>query len=140
MKCVNCNSELLENSEFCPYCGTKCNNTNTEVIDNYDLKSDQKVQVEEEAKCWANFAKTSQILGLITICTFWIPFLGILALETGTAGIVFGALGKRTKKEFAKEQASSGFTKSLVGTILTIPVFLIWYFIIIVSAFLSMGY
>lgn len=140
MKCLNCNAELLENAEFCPYCGTKCSNIEAEVVENYELKNDTNNVKEEEASCWAKFAKVSNILGIITICTFWIPLLGILALETGVPGIVFGALGKKSKKPIAKEQASSGFTKSLVGTILSVVAFFIWYIIFIVSSLLSIGY
>ena len=140
MKCLNCNAELLEGSEFCPYCGTKCSNVETEVIENYELKNDTNNVKDEEASCWAKFAKVSNILGIITLCTFWIPFIGLLAIETGIPGIVFGALGKRTKKPIAKEQANSGFTKSLVGTILSVVVFFIWYIIILFTAYSSMGY
>ena len=132
MKCKNCNAELLDESTFCPYCGTKCEEKPVEVIENVEIKNEVPYQ-EHEAPCWAKFAKISSILGIISICTCWIPFYGILALEIGAAGIVFGALGKRTKKSEVKAQASSGFSQSLVGTILSFVLFFVWYFIIIMA-------
>ena len=138
MKCKNCNTELLDNTSFCPYCGTKCVEKEVEVVENYEYKKEMNQEKDEEAPCWAKFAKVSSILGTISICIFWIPFLGLLATETGTAGIVFGALGKKTKKIYAKELANSGFTKSLVALILSIVSFIITYIFIVVFALASM--
>ena len=124
MNCKKCNAELLEGSSFCPYCGEKNDELVSEVVETKDnLNTNQNT----EAPCWAKFAKIANILGIITICTFWIPLFGILATETGTVGIIFGALGKRTKKQEAKELAESGFKKSLIGTILSCVVFTIFY-------------
>ena len=100
MKCLQCNAETLEDSKFCPYCGAAISK---EEKDNIETKEYTISKKEEEAKCWAKFAKISKILGIITICTFWIPIYGILAVETGVPGIVFGCLGKRTKNLSAKK-------------------------------------
>ena len=39
MKCKNCNAELLDNTSFCPYCGTKS-----------EYQQEQKVEVINETK------------------------------------------------------------------------------------------
>ena len=36
MKCPNCNFEIAENTKFCPECGTKIPETNTETTSKLD--------------------------------------------------------------------------------------------------------
>lgn len=130
MKCQNCNTELLENTTVCPNCGENCESTPAQVVDN------SQEEVQNEAGCWATFAKVSKILGIITICTFWIPVLGLYAMLPGIPGIVFGILGKRSKKDGAAPNANKGFVLSLVGTILAVAVYFI--FIVVMSLISSL--
>ena len=156
MKCSKCGAELLDNSSFCPYCGTKteevvkpkvkfCPNCQKAVsaekeqcecgyrfVEVINEKKEEKPQ-NQEAGCWAIFAKVSRILGIVTISTFWIPIFGIMAIAPGIEGIIFGCLGKVSKKPAAREMASSGFTKCLVGSILSIVAYVVWLRIIINS-------
>ena len=135
MKCNNCNAELLDGTEFCPYCGTKTEYTSDkkepEII---TLNNHPKEEVDTEPGCWAKFALISNILGTITISTFWIPLLGLFSIFPGIPGIVFGGLGKNTKKADVKPLAGSGFTKSLVGTILSVVSYFVWVIIIAIAS------
>lgn len=131
MKCINCNAELLDNTAFCPYCGTKSEYQQEQKVE--VINETKKEEVETEASCWENFANISNTLGIVAISTFWIPILGLFAMLPGVPGIVFGALGKRSKKNGVSDIAQRGFTKSLVGTILSFVLFFVWYFIIIIA-------
>lgn len=131
MKCINCNAELLDNGSFCPYCGTKSEYQQEQKVE--VINETKKEEVETEASCWEDFAKISNTLGIVAISTFWIPILGLFAILPGVPGIVFGALGKRSKKDGVSDIAQSGFTMSLVGTILSFVLFFVWYFIIIIA-------
>lgn len=131
MKCKNCNAELLDNTAFCPYCGTKSEYQQEQKVE--VINETKKEEVETEASCWENFANISNTLGIVAISIFWIPILGLFAILPGVPGIVFGALGKRSKKDGVSDIAQSGFTMSLVGTILSFVLFFVWYFIIIIA-------
>lgn len=131
MKCINCNAELLDNTSFCPYCGTKSEFQQEQKVE--VINEAKKEEVETEASCWEDFAKISNTLGIVAISIFWIPILGLFAILPGVPGIVFGALGKRSKKDGVSDIAQSGFTMSLVGTILSFVLFFVWYFIIIIA-------
>lgn len=135
MKCNNCNAELLEGSSFCPYCGTKCDEGSNSVVKEVEvLNNEPKEEVQTEPGCWATFAKISNILGTVTMCTFWIPIFGFLAIIPGVPGIVFGGLGKNSKKDDVKERAASGFRKSLIGTILATALYFLVIFIIAIAS------
>ena len=139
MKCVKCDAQLLDGTDFCPYCGTEnvdnsrlkskfCPNCRKMVLSNIEvcecgykfievIQPKAKEAPKDEAGCWAAFAKVSNILGTTSLCIFWIPIFGLMAILPGTPGIVFGILGKRSKKENVIDRASSGFLKSLLGTV-----------------------
>ncbi len=131
MKCNNCNAELLEGSSFCPYCGTKCESVVEPKVE--VLNNEPKEDVQTEPGCWAVFARISRILGIVTISTFWIPIFGLFAIIPGIPGIVFGGLGKNSKKNDVIETASSGFRKSLIGTILAVSFYFLFVIIIAIA-------
>ena len=135
MKCKKCNAELLDSSAFCPYCGTKCEDPVIEIIDNMNYKKEMNQEKDDEATCWAKFANVGNTLGIITIATCWIPILGLYAFLPGVPGIVFSSLGKKSRKINVKEKAKSGFLKSLIGTILSFIIFIIWVVIIESAAY-----
>ena len=132
MKCNNCNAELLEGSSFCPYCGTKCESVVAQKVE--VLNNEPKEAVQIEPGCWAVFARISRILGIVTISTFWIPIFGLFAIIPGIPGIVFGGLGKNSKKNDVIETASSGFRKSLIGTILAVGFYFLFVVIIAIAS------
>ena len=131
MKCKNCNAELLEGSSFCPYCGSKCDSPEVEILNKNEIPNEKQAEEKDtEASCWESFANVSRILGIVTMSTFWIPIFGLFAMLPGIPGIVFGALGKRSKKYGVSDTASSGFIKSLLGTILSFVAYIFWLFAI----------
>ena len=135
MKCNNCNAELLDGTEFCPYCGTKTEYTSDKKEPEIEVLNNQsKEEVDTEPGCWAKFAQISNILGTITISTFWIPLFGLFSIFPGIPGIVFGGLGKNSKKDDVKPIAESGFTKSLIGTILSVVSYFVWIIIIAIAS------
>lgn len=115
MRCPRCGTEVATYEKQCKYCGE----INLNYVEGSEL-------IPQEAGCWRVFAKVSHILGIITMATFWIPIFGFYSIIPGIHGIVFGALGKKSKNPVAYENAESGFNKSLVGTILSIVVFFVW--------------
>lgn len=154
MKCINCNANLIEGTDFCPYCGTE-NHDNAKLktkfcpscqkIVHYDcnicvcgyrfvevIQPKAKEAPKEEAGCWSAFSKVSNILGTISLCIFWIPIIGLYAFLPGVPGIVFGALGKHSNKENVKERAGSGLLKSILGTVFGILGFI--FLIMIISS------
>ena len=115
MFCRYCGKEHSEESLFCSYCGEQIK---------------EKEAVKRPAKCWRVFANTAKALGIVTLATCWIPFLGLYSLFPGIPGIVFGVLGKYGKEEPYVSSARKGFIMSLIGTILCIPLFFIFVFLI----------
>ena len=106
MKCSKCNKEFEQEYVFCPHCGERLINNVIDIVD-------EEVK-EEERGPWKGFAKVGYILGNVSIPIFWFISLGTLV---GMFGIVFSALGKRSK--IRKEMADTGFKRSLTATILS---------------------
>ena len=106
MKCSKCNKEFEQEYVFCPHCGERLINNVIDIVD-------EEVK-EEERGPWKRFAKVGYILGNISIPIFWFISLGTLV---GMFGIIFSALGKRSK--IRKEMADTGFKRSLTATILS---------------------
>ena len=106
MKCNKCNKEFDKEYVFCPHCGERLINNVIDIID-------EEVK-EEERGPWKGFAKVGYILGNVSIPIFWFISLGTLV---GMFGIIFSALGKRSK--IRKEMADTGFKRSLTATILS---------------------
>ena len=135
MKCKNCNAELLDNTAFCPYCGTKCEEQVIEVLDNMEYIKEFNEQCNEEPTCWEKFGNVAHVLSNVTIATFWIPILGVYSMLTGIPAIVFSSLAKKSKKETVISKAKSSFIKSLIGTILSFVIFIFWVVLIELSAY-----
>lgn len=57
MICPKCNSEIRDDSKFCPKCGTKCDNIKSgNLKSNDEHKQDLKIGKTKE-----NFAKTNKL-------------------------------------------------------------------------------
>jgi hypothetical protein len=109
MYCKNCGKEHNDDALFCAFCGES-------IV--------EKEPEKKPAKCWSIFAGIAKALGIVTIATFWIPIFGLYSMIPGIHGIVFGVLGKYAKEEPFVSKARSGFVLSLVGTILSIVMFI----------------
>ncbi len=120
MKCENCKAELLDNSAFCPYCGTKTNCDVKEEVVN--------IEPQKQAGCWKVFGKVANILGTIAVCLCWLPLIGSIP---GSYGIVFGILGRVSKDETAKKVSTSGLKKSIIGTSISFTLYILLFVIII---------
>ena len=116
MYCKFCGRAIKDDANFCPFCGTKNEDHQEEVVE-------RETTLVEKGP-WKNFAKAGMTLGIISISTFFICFPSLLC---GIPGIVLSALGLRSKEN--KGKATSGLVLSIIGFILGY----IMYFIYLMS-------
>lgn len=118
--CFNCGKELEDDVKVCPVCGAKiAEEAKAEVVE--VVEAEQKPHVK---KCFTVFGKIGYILGIVSMCIWWIPFFGIVGVETGAAGIVFSCLGKKDPELAAKTK--KGLVLSIVATVLSFVFYIIW--------------
>ena len=84
MFCKKCGKEIMENTDFCPYCGTKTTQNTTET-------QAQQYQPKSNGIAIAGF-----------ICSFFIPLLGW----------IFGGVGLHRSKE--RNGVGKGFSISAI--------------------------
>ena len=125
MKCSNCNKEFEKEYVFCPHCGERLINNVIDIVD-------EEVKEEVERGPWRGFAKVGYILGNVALPTFWIISLGLVV---GVFGIVFSALGKKSKVR--KAMADTGFKRSLTATILSAAFLSLIYLIGLIASLLG---
>lgn len=125
MKCSNCNKEFEKEYVFCPHCGERLINNVIDIVD-------EEVKEEVERGPWRGFAKVGYILGNVALPTFWIISLGLVV---GIFGIVFSALGKKSKVR--KAMADTGFKRSLTATILSTAFLSLIYLIGLIASLLG---
>lgn len=106
MRCPSCGSELADNSQFCPYCGTKIevttqnqqnnydpnygyNPNDYDRPDNYNQSSDSFNQFNQQVPP-AQRKKESPVFGILAI---------IFSLLGGWLGLAFAIMGIATYKE-----------------------------------------
>ena len=125
MKCSNCNKEFEKEYVFCPHCGERLINNVIDIVG-------EEVKEEVERGPWRGFAKVGYILGNVALPTFWIISLGLVV---GIFGIVFSALGKKSKVR--KAMADTGFKRSLTATILSTAFLSLIYLIGLIASLLG---
>ncbi len=125
MKCSKCNKEFEQEYVFCPHCGERLINNVIDIVD-------EEVKEEVERGPWRGFAKVGYILGNVALPTFWIISLGLVV---GIFGIVFSALGKKSKVR--KAMADTGFKRSLTATILSTAFLSLIYLIGLIASLLG---
>lgn len=115
MYCKFCGKENDENALFCSNCGHKLREeVKTEIIDNNN---------PTEAKCWSVFALIGKIVGIVSIAMCIFPyFSAIIAVY----GIVFSALGKKSKIKKAMDDSSLGLVLSIVAEAVCIIATVVW--------------
>ena len=120
MICKKCGKELSDDMAFCPSCGEK-------VLSNVIDIVEEEIKEEVERGPWKNFAKFAHVLGIVSLCIFWMFSIGLLC---GATGIVLSCLGRKSKKY--KSMADLSFKRSLLGTILSLG----FYTIIVIISFI----
>lgn len=99
MFCKKCGYELEDDAIYCSNCG--------EAIEGRQVVEDKPAQV------WKVFAKVSKVLGIVSICTCFIPM--IAGLGTAPIGVVLGMLGEKAKDKEADEWRKLGVNLSVIG-------------------------
>lgn len=125
MYCEYCGKKIEDNSKYCLYCGSRVNEFCEEIKENVTKKEDKP------AKVWKTFAKVSRILGIVSICTFFVPLIGFV--ETGPVGVVLGILGGRAKDEEADDWRRTGITLSIIGACLSLVSYILLYVLLLFS-------
>lgn len=121
MFCTQCGKELNDDANFCHYCGTKVLKRKENIFQNNienDIKNyeyDSKIDLRVEKGPWKGFAVTGFILGIICLSTFIFVYP---AIELGIFGIIFSALGRKSK--VANGKATIGLVFSIVSFVLAI--------------------
>lgn len=128
--CYNCGKELEDDAKVCPTCGAKI--VEEEVVEVVEATEKPKTK-----KAFTVLGKIGYILSIVSMCIWWIPFVGIIALETGIIGIVFNTLGK--KDADLTEKCKKGFVLSIVATALAFVSYIIWVVVFEVLAIQSAG-
>ena len=100
MICTNCNSEINDNSNFCPVCGFKYIEETAMTV-----KKDEFDVEEERVKACAT---KTMIFGIISIA---------MAMSNGIVGIVFGILAGKQNRIY-ESMTKKHSSKAMVGSIL----------------------
>lgn len=89
MNCPKCNSEIRDDSKFCPKCGTKCDNIKSgNLKSNDEHKQDLKIGNTKE-----NFAKNEQTIESDVQKSLEIIELNQNGVVKGIISIIFGIIG-----------------------------------------------
>lgn len=129
MYCRNCGKELNEETRFCPACGSKQYEASSNASFDDPFTTTTTTEIEDKpAKCWSVFAKVGKILGIVAISTAIIPWL--IGFVAGVYGIVFSCLGMRAIDEEAIENRKKGLTLSIIGAVIGMLSFIIYYAIV----------
>ena len=121
MRCPFCGNENSDEFVYCSSCGRA-------------IKTDE-VEPQRQAsepRCWVIFARIGFVLGIVSIALCWVPFL--VGLSVGVNGIVFAALGFRTKDGYYRGKARVGLILSIIATAVSFAAYFIWVFAIFAAA------
>ncbi len=122
MYCKKCGTKISDDSIYCFNCGCKV----VETISDDDLRIESVVPIDEHDKMWKNFAKLSQIFGIVGFALCWTPFF--IGLILGLPAIVFGALGRKAGDKLS-------LRRSAIGRALAVPACMISF--IMFAAFIT---
>lgn len=128
--CYNCGKELEDDVKVCPTCGAKI--VEEEVVEVVEATEKPKTK-----KAFTVLGKIGYIFSIVSMCIWWIPIVGLIALDTGIVGIVFNILGK--KDPDLTEKCKKGFVLSIVATALAFVTYIIWVVVFEVLALQSAG-
>ncbi len=128
--CYNCGKELEDDAKVCPTCGAKI--VEEEVVEVVEATEKPKTK-----KAYTVLGKIGYILSIVSMCIWWIPIVGLIALDTGIVGIIFNIFGK--KDPDLNEKCKKGFVLSIVATALAFVTYIIWVVVLEVLAIQSAG-
>ena len=115
MNCKKCGNEITEGAVFCVFCGEKVEIDNKENI----VNGNNTMVENTEPKVWGIFSKVGLILGIVSLCLCWVPYLS----TTGAiAGIVLSSLGQKSSCSSCIKKARLGKTLSIIATIISFVV------------------
>ena len=134
MYCKNCGAQIPNDSKFCTYCGSKMENEDVvyvkeDVVNDVELVNNNNEPVNTSKGPWNGFAKAGNVLGIVSICIFWIPIYGLIfAFSLGIPGIVLSSLGKRSTSY--RNRANAGLTLSIISLALAFVAYIIFIVIL----------
>lgn len=128
--CIKCGSPVVEGQKFCSKCGHELakpivvHKTETITVTTPAIKP-------KEYGSMSAFAKIGNIFGIIAISCSLIPLINVLSLILGVPGIIFSALGFKSKLH--KGKANAGLILSIVGFVVGIILFVLYLGIMEIS-------
>lgn len=128
--CYNCGKELEDDAKVCPTCGAK-------IVEEEAVEVVEATEKPKTKKAYTVLGKIGYILSIVSMCIWWIPFFGLLALDTGIVGIVFNVFGK--KDPDLNEKCKKGFVLSIVATALAFVAYIIFVVVLEILAIQSAG-
>ena len=115
--CSNCQKELPEGANLCPFCGTPVGEGNTtQTTQAYDQPVQQMQQNYPVRNSGNGLAVASMVLGIIALVLFLIPILPIIL---GALALVFGIVGVVGKNKPKKGMAIAGIVTSIIALIIS---------------------
>jgi len=116
MICSVCNKNMPENSDFCPYCGTKVLRASSQTV----YVDNEVINVSNSSKTTENLAIASLVCSIlgITTCFSCFSILPIL-------GLVFGIVVMNSKniKPNSKNMAIAGIIIGSIGILSTFSIY-----------------
>ena len=158
MFCIHCGKELSDDARFCPNCGSPVNtvgqprpshtaepqaaagNQTTEYqATAYQAAGNQQVSgVGGEIrppKVWSIFSTIGKVLGIVCLCTAFIPYVNYFSLTFSIVGIVLSCLGKKARTEAAERNFRVGLTLSIIAAALSLVMIIVYFFVLFTVAF-----
>ena len=145
MYCRNCGTQLIDGSNYCPYCGNEIDKKDIVVPKEPEIvdwsgadKNPNEIRVP---KVWSVFAKLSKIFGIVSISTCWIPIFGLAMISLSIPGIVFGGLGKKGKaNDTVAHNSNIGLILSIIATVLSIICYILFIVLLVWLGMSSASY
>ena len=117
MYCSSCGQEVNDGTKFCPYCG---NELKVEEINN-----------NKPSKVYSVFANIGKVFSIVAIASCWLP---LFSLVLAAPGIVFSAIGKKSRDEEKIKSCKKSITRCIVGAVISFIIFIFIFVLVILGA------